>query len=248
MAKPARLTASDSLHPIVEEIGVRLTQRLEDIKKPFEHVLDITGDFGGVSHLLTDVSDIKTCHAAQQPEASFDLIVSNLSFSLSDDLQQTLLKSGKSLKRDGLLLVSVLGGESFSELKESFYHAGSRNGHVSLFPDVQSCGMLLQGLQFSMPVVDRELITLHYSNFKDMWADIRSLGKYNQHPEKWHGLMSPALWQKMEEYYWQNFATEQGEIPLTLEVIYLTGWRADKSHQKPLPVGAKAIPLTDVLK
>lgn len=243
-----KTTNQKNIHPIVDEIGKRLVERLEDIKQPFHNILDIHGDFAGVKHLLPKGINIKECKQAQPLDENFDLVVSNLSFTTVKDLQKTLLISGKSLKKDGLLIASILGGESFAEIKEAFHASGSKNGHTALFVDIQTCGSLLQSLKFALPVIDREIITLHYTNFKSLWEDIRSLGKLNNHPQKHKGLMTPAIWQKMEEYYWNTFATPEGYIPLTLEIIYITGWRADKSQQKPLPMGTKAIPLANILK
>jgi NADH dehydrogenase [ubiquinone] 1 alpha subcomplex assembly factor 5 len=254
MAKSARITNhQQTIHPIADEIAERLVDKLTDIKKPFNKVLDISSIFDGTSHLLSPQSNVECFQSTKlgellNKEEVFDLVISNLSFTITKDMQKALLISGKTLKKDGLLIASILGAESFKELKESFYAAGSKNGHTALFPDVQTCGSLLHQLKFALPVIDREFITLHYSSFKEMWQDIRSLGKLNNHPEKRKGLTTPDLWRKMEKHYWENFATPEGYIPLTLEVIYLTGWRADKSQQKPLPMGTKAVSLAEILK
>ncbi len=219
-------------HPIIQEISTRMEDRLIDIKKSFNNRLDIT-----------IFNEIKSYNNDE-----FDLILNNMSLCLVDDIYKELLKNGKALKKDGLLIASTLGAESFKEVKQSFYNAGSKYGHVCLFSDVQTYGSILQQLKFAMPVVDKELITLHYTNFNELWDDVRCLGKLNNHPQKCKGLITAKKWQKAEEYYWNNFATKEGYIPLTLEIIYLTAWRPDKNQQKPLPIGTKAIPISDILK
>lgn len=249
MEAVASRATENTLHPVVEAIGLRLIERLQDVKRDFDAVLDINAPFGGVSHLLpttTTVTPSSMLHTF--PEEQYDLVIDNLNLSIVDDVQKHLLKNGKALKKDGLFLASVLGVESFREIKEAFYETGNPNGHTALLADIQAYGSVMQQLKFALPVVDREIITLVYPTFRALWDDIRSLGKWNNHPQKALGLTTPARWQRMEEYYWDNFKTEENMVPLTLEVIYLTGWRPDKSQQKPLPVGAKAVPLAEVLK
>src|SRR5205085_1369245 len=53
-------------------------------------------------------------------DASLDLAVSGLALHLVNDLPGTLLQIRRALKPDGLLLAALLGGETLTELRQSW--------------------------------------------------------------------------------------------------------------------------------
>ena len=50
------------------------------------------------------------------------------------------------------------------------------------------------------------------------------------------------------EIYQKDFGLENGRVPATFEVMYLTGWHPHESQQKPLKRGSGEMSLADALK
>lgn len=135
---------------LLREVGQRLAERLDDIKRDFPRVLDLGAHDGGMAALLgrkagselvvqADVSPAMTrlaragtdgaLHVVADEEAlpfapaSFDLALSNLSLHWVNDLPGALLQICHALKPDGLLLASMLGGETLFELRQCLMEA-----------------------------------------------------------------------------------------------------------------------------
>lgn len=262
---------ADVLQPIYTEIADRLCQRLLATKRDFNLILDAGAGTGSVSAILHTqdptrhivATDLSLESLKQHPEGSkvcldleaplpfkngqFDLVVSNLTLHWIDNVPKALLNLGRCLKKDGLFLASTLGVESFHELRTAFADIGDEGGHILPLTDVQSAGSVLQKVGFSLPVIDRDIITIHYSNFENMYRDLRLAGG-NLNPNRRKSLSSPSQLKAMEAAYRKRFETSDGKLPLTLEVLYLHGWRPHESQQKPLAPGSATVDLTDVLK
>ena len=258
------------LEPVLAEIGDRLTDRLLDTKRRFATALDVGAGTGTLARHLPaaaqpetlvqlDISApllqqasglrIQADMEADLPfaDSCFDLVLSNLALVWANNPPRLLLQLGRLLRPDGLLLVSTLGQGSLTELQQAFAASGSPYPHVLPLADVQSAGAALQKVGFAMPVVDRDTLTLEYSSFANMYADLQALGPTNLHPARRRGLLTPRALARMEDAYRDMFARPDGSLPLTLEILYLHGWRPHHSQQKPLAPGTSKINLQDVL-
>lgn len=245
--------------------------RLQDSKRPFPTLLEVgagTGTLRGVlyphygqeRYLSVDLSaaslgqcsgETLTANVEEDlplPNASFDLVVSNMMLHWINDVPGTLIRLGRLLKPDGLFMASTLGAESFPELRAAFAAAGSEVPHMIPLTDVRSAGMALQKVGFAMPVVDREMITLTYPTLSALWQELRDSGSRNYHPARQKGLTGKRQWLAMENHYRKEFGTDDGRVKVTLEVLYLHGWRPHHSQQKPLAPGSATVELAEVLK
>ncbi len=259
------------VQPVFSAIAERLCERLLDIKYNFNLSLDLGSGFGGVAnsfpenktskHLIElDLSlpvleknngRMRVSANAEMPlpfaDKTFDLVISNLLLPWINNPTRFLAQAGRVLKDDGLFLASTIGQESFWQLRQAFIKAGSTNQHINPLPDIQTAGQILQSVGFALPAIDRDLITLKYSSFNDLWRDFKAIGATNMHPERNKGITTPQLLRNVEKHYTDLFALPDGQIPLTLEVIYLHGWRPHHSQQKPLPRGSAKVDLSEVL-
>lgn len=270
-----KAAASSRLKPVYAEVAARLCDRLEDTKRTYPLALELGTGSGTVGEsfpqskqpetLITlDLSHeaLKGARDAQayslilQANAemplpfapkTFDLVLSNLLLPWANNPQRVLAQAGQALKEDGLFLATTLGDQTFYEFQHVFAAMGSEAPHINPLPDVQTVGSILQAVGFALPVIDRDVITLEYTSFADMLADLKAVGPTNLHPERKRGLTTKAFWDKVEQTYTQMFATDKGTLPLTLEVIYLHGWRPHHSQQKPLPRGSAQVDLSQVL-
>ena len=65
-------------------------------------------------------------------DATLDLVVSALALQFVNDLPGTLVQIRRALKPDGLLVAALLGGETLTELRESFAAAESETDRRGL--------------------------------------------------------------------------------------------------------------------
>lgn len=258
--------------PIYDELATRLVDRLLDTKRSFPRVLDAGCGVGTVGNalqaagltpellvqvdfaenMLNQAQGLRIVADVEQslpvtPE-SFDLVTGNMLLHWIEDVPRALIRLGRLLKPDGLFLATTLGINSFPELRAAFAEAGDDTPHIMPLTDVQSAGAALQKVGFAMPVIDRDRMILTYKTLADLWQDLRLSGARNLHPNRRKGLTSPRLLKKVEDIYRQKYARADGRLPVTLEILYLHGWRPAAGQQKPLAPGSATVNLNDVLK
>ncbi|MFT7433645.1 MAG: NADH dehydrogenase [ubiquinone] 1 alpha subcomplex assembly factor 5 [Alphaproteobacteria bacterium] len=255
---------------ITVEIAKRLADRLHDSKHTFDKIVDLGAGTGALEKIimaelkpslfvsadfskpmLEQANGHKILLNAEDElpfkNQTFDLVISNLMLPWVNDVAKCLHMSGKVLKEDGLLLASTLGVESFKEFRYAFEKAGLGGNHIIPLPDIQSVGDVLQRRGFALPVIDRDIITLSYPSFKAIYSDIQNLGAKNLNPQRRSTPIGKEAWAKMEEIYRKNFSLEDGSLSLTLEVIYLHGWRPHESQPKALKPGSAQTSLAKAL-
>ena len=114
-------------------------------------------------------------------DASLDLVVSALSLQSVNDLPGALVQIRRALKPDGLFLAALLGGDTLTELRESFAAAeteieGGVSPRVAPFVDVRDLGALLQRAGFALPVTDVDRLTVRYATPFALMHDLRRMG------------------------------------------------------------------------
>ena len=259
---------------LLREVGERLADRLDDVKRRFPLALDLgchTGELGrllggrgGVESLVH--CDLSPAMAARAPglrvaadeealpfgEATFDLVTSLLSLHWVNDLPGALAQIRLALKPDRLFLAAMLGGETLKELRQALAEAeiaveGGLSPRVSPFAGVRDAGGLLQRAGFALPVVDTETLTVVYSDPLKLIADLRAMGETNAINERRRSLTRRATLLEAADRYRKAFADAEGRVPATFQVIYLTGWSPHDSQPKPLRRGSAKASLADAL-
>jgi SAM-dependent methyltransferase len=251
LQKSARAQQTLAETSLFSALAQRLVSRVDDTTHTFTSPLIASVDTGATQACFsTNAATLPLTAACGEgvtwPEKAHDLILSNLALPWCDPYQ-FLLNAGKALKGDGLLIATTLGPDSFQEFNAAFKAAGlAPTHHTGPFMDVRDLGQLLSSLKFALPVVDRDLITLTYPSFADLCADLRNHGGRNLNPLQAKGLLTPRQWQRVAAEYARLFTREDG-LQLTLEVIYLHGWRPHISQQKPLKPGQYKVKLEEAL-
>jgi SAM-dependent methyltransferase len=185
-------------------------------------------------------------------DGSLDLVVSALSLQFVNDLPGTLIQIRRSLKPDGLLLAALAGGDTLTELRQSFALAeietkGGISPRVIPFLDVREAGALLQRAGFALPVADVERLTVRYASPIALMQDLRAMGATNPMLERSRHLLRRHMLDRMTEIYADRFADGDKRIRATFEIIWLCGWAPDPSQQKPLAPGSARHRLADAL-
>ncbi len=265
-----RLDAHDFL---LREVGERLVDRLDDIRRTFPLTLDLgchsgqlsrlVGRRGGIKSLIH--CDLSGAMAAIAPAPAlvadeeilpfgnreFDAVLSLLSLHWINDLPGALCQIRMALKPDGLFLAAMLGGDTLKELRRALMEAesaveGGVSPRVSPFADVRDAGALLQRAGFALPVVDTEIIEVRYSDPFKLMADLRGMGESNAVRHRRKKFTRRATLLNAASRYVELFGDASG-IPATFQILYLTAWAPHPSQQQPLRPGSAANRLADVV-
>ena len=81
----------------------------------------------------------------------------------------SLVQIRRALKPDGLFLAALIGGDTLTELRQSFAAAeseieGGVSPRVAPFADLRDLGALLQRAGFALPVTDVDRVTVRYDS------------------------------------------------------------------------------------
>lgn len=195
------------------------------------------------------VCDEETLPFADQ---SLDLIASALSLQLVNDLPGVLAQMRRALTPDGLLLVSILGGDTLCELREAFMTAeaeieGGASPRVAPFGDVRELGALLQRAGLALPVADRDIATVSYATPIALMAELRAMGAGNVLFDRKRSMLKRTTLMRACEIYSERHGDARGRVTATFEIITLTAWAPHESQQKPLAPGTADTRLASAL-
>ncbi len=159
----------------------------------------------------------------------------------------------RALKPDGLLLAAMIGGDTLTELRQSFAAAeaeceGGVSPRVAPFADLRDIGALLQRAGFALPVTDVDRIVVRYDNAFALMGDLRRMGATNVLVERRRMPTRRATMLRMAQIYGERFADPDGRIRATFDVIWLSGWTPHESQQQPLKPGSAKASLEEAVK
>jgi SAM-dependent methyltransferase len=246
---------------LLDRVAEDIEERLRAVTREFSDVADIwtPGEilrkpsrdrFKSVTHIGLD--DVAQETLPLQPE-SLDLAVSGLAFQFVNDLPGVLTQIRRALKPDGLLLAAMIGGDTLSELRQSFAVAeteceGGVSPRVAPFADLRDIGSLLQRAGFALPVTDVDRVVVRYDGALALMADLRRMGATNILVERRRTPTRRATLLRMAQIYRERFADADGRIRATFDVIWLSGWAPHESQQQPLRPGSAKASLAEAVR
>ncbi|OMP09314.1 Methyltransferase type 11 [Corchorus olitorius] len=179
-------------------------------------------------------------------ESSVDLVISCLGLHWTNDLPGAMIQCKLALKPDGLFLAAILGGETLKELRIACTVAQmEREGGIS--PRVRDAGNLLTRAGFALPGVDvDEYVDCFYAAL-DLIEHLRTMGETNALLQR-SNILKRETALATAAIYDSLFAAEDGTIPATFQVMYMTGWREHPSQQKAKCRGSATISFQDIQK
>jgi SAM-dependent methyltransferase len=255
---------------LIDRVAADLAERLSAVLRQFDIAVDlgtptdaVRAAFAGLTSIGTliaanpDVTADAPAVAADEEalpfrDGSLDLVVSALALQFVNDLPGALIQIRRALKPDGLFLAAMLGGDTLTELRQSFAEAeaeieGGVSPHVAPFTDVREMGTLLQRAGLALPVTDVDRLTVRYSSAFTLMAELRRMGATNALTERRRTPLRRATLARMAEIYAERFADHDGKIRATFEIVWLSGWAPHESQQKPLRPGSAKSRLADAL-
>lgn len=260
----ARLARAQRLGPatfLLDRIAEDMVERLNAVLRDFKSAAEVgahgapigralAGRFGKVAPV-----DLPEQEAERLPlEAqSLDLALSALAFQFVNDLPGVLAQIRRALRPDGLLMAAMIGGDTLTELRQSFAAAeaeleGGVSPRVAPFADLRDIGALLQRAGLALPVADVDRIVVRYDSAFDLMHDLRRMGGTNILVERRRTMTRRATMLRMAQIYQERFADPDGRIRATFDVIWLSGWAPHDSQPKPLKPGSAKASLEQAVK
>ncbi len=257
-ARQRRALAMGAETFLLDRVADELVERLSVVLRPFDRAADIgtptdvvqralAGKAGSIEHV-----EIGDDEVVRLPDASLNLAVSALALQFVNDLPGVLVQVRRALKPDGLFLAALIGGDSLTELRQSFAQAeseieGGVSPRVAPFADLRDLGALLQRAGFALPVVDSDRLTVRYDTVFNLMRDLRRMGAANPLTERRRTPLRRATLLRMAEIYADRFADADKRLRATFEIVWLSGWAPDPSQQQPLKPGSARARLADAL-
>ena len=238
-----------------------MAERLHAVVREFKNAADVGTPGDQVRNALhqrvdqfarIELPDLESEPLPFQPE-SLDLVVSALAFQFVNDLPGMLAQIRRALKPDGLLLAAMIGGETLTELRQSFAAAeaeceGGVSPRVAPFADLRDVGALLQRAGFALPVADVDRVVVRYINAFALMQDLRRMGATNILVERRRTPTRRATMLRMAQIYGERFADPDGRIRATFDMVWLSGWAPHASQQQPLRPGSAKASLAEAVK
>src|SRR5580698_4992093 len=257
---------------LLDRVADDLAERLTTVLRRFDLVVDLGTPGEAVRNALMRLKSVGRIIAADvMPDATrgeifaaadeealpfgdatLDLVVSALALQFVNDLPGVLVQIRRVLKPDGLLLAALLGGETLTELRQSFAEAesdveGGASPRVAPFADLRDLGALLQRAGFALPVADTDRLTVRYDSVFGLMHDLRRMGATNPLIDRRRMPLLRTTLMRMAEIYGKRFSDADGRVRATFEIMWLSGWAPHSSQQQPLRPGSAKARLADAL-
>jgi SAM-dependent methyltransferase len=252
---------------LLDRVADDMADRLAAVLRRFDVAIDLATPGPAVRTAIARLGSVGTIVAADAisggaviadeemlpfGDATIDLVVSALALQFANDLPGVLVQIRRALKPDGLFLAALLGGETLTELRQSFAEAesdieGGVSPRVAPFADLRDLGALLQRAGFALPVTDADRVTVRYDTVFALMHDLRRMGATNALLARRRAPLRRATLLRMAENYSGKFADPDGRVRATFEIVWLSGWAPHPDQQQPLRPGSAKTRLAEAL-
>ena len=260
LARQARAQRQGPAAFLLDRIAEDMAERLGAVTRDFADAADLWTPGQGLRLPEVRITSLIRIAPAESPEErvpiapqSLDLVLSALALQFVNDLPGVLAQISRCLRPDGLLLAAMIGGDTLTELRQSFAAAeaeceGGVSPRVAPFADLRDLGGLLQRVGLALPVADVDRIVVRYANAFALMQDLRRMGAGNVLIERRRTPTRRTTLLRMAEIYGERFADSDGRIRATFDVIWLSGWAPHDSQPKPLKPGSATASLEAAVK
>ena len=163
----------------------------------------------------------------EQPLAGgpFDLIVSLSSLDRVNDLPGALLHLRAALSDGGMLIASVIGAGSLSNLRRAMIAAEPDRPAARMHPlvDNAAASALMQRAMFKRQVVDSRSLEVAYRSLDRLVSDLRDQGLTSSLAHRAPSLGKAALERAREAFL--QASNENDRVVESFEILTLTGWK-----------------------
>jgi SAM-dependent methyltransferase len=216
LANPPRYLIGDVIADMIERLGF-----LRVIPARALVIGDWTGDLAA-QLAEADVTAAEPAEGFDQeqpfPFAGFDFIAGVLTLDTANDLPGALIHLRRALAPGGLMIASLIGAGSLTNLRAAMLAADGDRPAPRLHPmvDVRAGGQLLQRAGFADPVVDGWGIGVSFRSLGGLVGDLRAQGLGNVLADP-----GPVLGREARARAEEAFA---GRTVERFEILTLSGW------------------------
>ena len=181
-----------------------------------------------------------------------DLVIHAMGLHSANDPVGQLIQCRRALKEDGFLLVFLLGGETLHELRAALGQAeteitGGLSPRIAPMGEIRDLGALLQRAGLALPVADSLRLTAEYRDLLHLMHDLRGMGETNILSGRLRRPTRRAVFARAQALYARHFATPEGRLRASFDLVSLTGWAPSDSQPQPLRPGSAQARLADAL-
>jgi SAM-dependent methyltransferase len=229
-----------------------LQERLTEVNRTFTAPAVVSGFPGCWRDLLPEAVLVPDDEVLGLQPGAHDLIVHAMALHWSNDPIGQLVQCRRALRPDGLFLAVLPGGRSLHELRASLAEAEARvrgglSPRVLPMGEIRDLGGLMQRAGFALPVADSLNQIVEYRDFPALLGDLRASGETNALHGRLRRFTGRAVLAAAQAVYGETFATAEGHLRATAELVFLTGWAPHDSQQQPLRPGSARARLADAL-
>ena len=183
-------------------------------------------------------------------EGVADIVMSSLGLHWINNLPAALLSILVALKKDGVFIGSLFGGETLYELRCSLQLAetereGGFSPRISPFAQAQDIGSLLHGVGFNMITIDADEICVSYPSIFELMFDLQGMGESNASWNRRNHLSRETMIAASAIYH-NMYGNADGSIRATFQVFSFIGWKPHESQPKPEKRGSATFSLKDI--
>jgi malonyl-CoA O-methyltransferase len=172
---------------------------------------------GRVERVLADAE------AMPLPDASFDLVFSNLMLPWCEDIDVVFHEVARVLRPQGLFTFTTVGPDTLGELRAA-WRSADRADHVHPFTDMHDLGDGLVRAGLAEPVLDVSRFTLTYPDAGALMRDLKATGAQNAASRRARGLTGRKRMDAMTAAY-EEFRAG-GTLPASVEAVFGQAWGA----------------------
>lgn len=182
-----------------------------------------------------------------------DLVVHALALHWAEDPVGQLIQCARALQPDGLLIVTLFGGETLGELRAALTAAetavsGGLSPRVAPMGEIRDLGALLQRAGLALPVADATPYDVSYETPFHLMRDLRAMGETNAMAGRLRRFTRRAVLAEAARLLAESAGRPDGRIGARFEVITLTGWAPSADQPQPLRPGSASHSLEEALR
>jgi malonyl-CoA O-methyltransferase len=164
---------------------------------------------------------LASAFAVPLPDASVDLVFSNLLLPWCADLDALFIEVARLLRPRGLFTFTTCGPDTLAELRDAWRQA-DHGTHVHPFTDMHDIGDGLIRAGLVEPVLDVSRFTLTYPDLAAVARDLKSTGAQNAATDRPRGLTGRARWRAVARAY-EGYRRDD-VLPATVEAVFGQAW------------------------
>jgi SAM-dependent methyltransferase len=235
-----------------DDARLEIKERLAEVNRSFTAPAVVTGAPHLWEAVFPGARIVPDDELLDLEEGAHDLVVHALALHWANDPVGQIVQCRRALRPDGLFLAVLFGGRTLHELRASLAEAEARltgglSPRVLPMGEIRDLGALLQRAGLALPVADSVTRAVSYATPFHLMRDLRAMGETNALAQRRRGFAPRALFAEAARRYAEAFATPDGRVQASFEMIFLTGWAPDPSQQRPLRPGSASQRLADAL-